>query len=89
MEQVKARFKAEDTILVMCRSGQRSAASVNLLAEAGFKSVYNIVDGFEGEKEKDKASPNFGKRTVDGWRNSQVPWTYDLDPALVYQPDKK
>lgn len=89
VEQVKARFKAEDTILVMCRSGQRSAVSVNLLAEAGFKNVYNIVDGFEGEKEKDKASPNFGKRTVDGWRNSQAPWTYDLDPALVYQPDKK
>jgi rhodanese-related sulfurtransferase len=89
VEQVKAKLKAEDTILVMCRSGQRSAMSVNLLAEAGFKQVYNIVDGFEGDKEKDKASPNSGKRTVDGWRNSKAPWTYDLDAALVYQPDKK
>lgn len=86
LEQVKARFQAEDTILVMCRSGQRSAMAVNLLAEAGFSSVYNIVDGFEGGVNKDKDSPDFGKRTVGGWRNSTAPWTYALDPALAYQP---
>lgn len=87
--QVKARFQAEDTILVMCRSGQRSAASANLLAEAGFKSVYSIVDGFEGDMNKDQGSPTFGQRTVNGWRNSQAPWTYALDPALAYQPGQK
>lgn len=85
VEEVQAKLKADDTILVMCRSGQRSAAAVNKLAEAGFKQAYNVVDGFEGDKEKDKSSPTFGKRTVDGWRNSSVPWTYDLDSALVYQ----
>ena len=35
--------------------------------------------------EKDKNSPNFGKRSVDGWRNSGAPWTYDMDTALVHQ----
>lgn len=88
VEMVKAKFKADDTILVTCRSGQRSAVSVNLLAEAGFTKVYNIIDGFEGDKEKDKASPNFGKRTVNGWRNSGAPWTYDMDAALVYTEKK-
>ena len=89
LEQVKARFKPQDTLLVMCRSGQRAAAAVNQLAEAGFKQVYNIVDGFEGELDKDQQSPNLGKRTVDGWRNSKAPWTYELDPALIYQAEKK
>jgi rhodanese-related sulfurtransferase len=88
VEEIKAKFKSDDTILVMCRSGHRSAAAVQLLAAAGFTKAYNIVDGFEGDKEKDKASPNVGKRTVDGWRNSSVPWTYDMDAALVYSEKK-
>jgi rhodanese-related sulfurtransferase len=82
--QVKAKFKADDTILVMCRSGQRSATAANLLADAGFKKAYSVVDGFEGDMDK-----TLGKRTVNGWRNSKAPWTYDLDAALVYQGDKK
>ncbi|MBI4798610.1 MAG: sulfurtransferase [Desulfarculus sp.] len=86
VEQVKARFQAEDTILVICRSGQRSASAVNLLAGAGFKQAYSVVDGFEGDMNKDKDSPTFGQRTLNGWRNSTAPWTYALDPALVYQP---
>jgi rhodanese-related sulfurtransferase len=66
----------------------RSAAAINKLAEAGFTKVYNIVDGFEGDKEKDKNSPNVGKRTVDGWRNAGTPWTYDMDAALVFAEKK-
>jgi rhodanese-related sulfurtransferase len=82
--EVKKKFKADDTILVMCRSGQRSAPSVNKLAKAGFTQVYNITDGFEGDKIKDPNSSNHGKRMKNGWRNSQLPWTYDLDPKLIY-----
>jgi hypothetical protein len=25
---------------------------------------------------------------VDGWRNSGSPWTYDLDPSLVFLEKK-
>ena len=39
----------ECTIMAMCRSGGRSAIAVNLLAQAGFKHDYNIVDGMEGD----------------------------------------
>ncbi len=84
VEMVKAKFKTDDTILVMCRSGQRSAAAIKLMAAAGFTKTYNIVDSFEGDKEK--AGPNAGKRTVNGWKNSGSPWTYDLDEKLIFQP---
>ena len=47
---VEARVQPDDTILVMCRSGGRSALAVNLLAKAGFTDVYNIIDGFEGRQ---------------------------------------
>jgi rhodanese-related sulfurtransferase len=86
VQQVKKAFKPTDTILVMCRSGHRSAASVEKLAKAGFKTVYNIHDGFEGDKVKDKNDPNVGKRAKNGWKNSGVPWTYDFDTTLIYLP---
>ena len=46
----------DDTILAMCRSGGRSAIAVNLLAQAGYKQVYNIVDGMEGDTVDDAQS---------------------------------
>jgi rhodanese-related sulfurtransferase len=86
VSQVKKDYKVTDTILVMCRSGGRSAKAVNLLAEAGFKNVYNITDGFEGDSVKDPQSYFNGKRVKNGWKNSGAPWTYKLDPNLMYQP---
>lgn len=86
--QLKALFAPGDTILIMCRSGQRSSVSVNRLAQAGFTNVYNIVDGFEGDKVSDEDSYYKGKRMKNGWKNSAAPWTYDLDPKLIYAPAK-
>ena len=71
-----------DTLLVMCRSGDRSAKAVNDLAAAGFKKVYTIIDGFEGDKVKDPESVFHGKRMRNGWKNS-VPWVYDIDPEKI------
>ena len=82
---VQARFKPDNTILVMCRSGGRSAMAVNALARAGFTQVHNIIDGFEGDKVVDPESVHHGKRMRNGWKNS-APWTYDLDPAKVWIP---
>ena len=84
--EVKKKFKETDTILVMCRSGGRSAKAVNLLAETGFKNVYNIVDGFEGDKLDIQGKYYIGKRLVNGWKKSGAPWTYQLDSKLLYLP---
>jgi rhodanese-related sulfurtransferase len=81
----RARFKPDDTILVMCRSGGRSAMAVDGLAKAGFTKVHNIIDGFEGDKVDDPESVHHGKRMRNGWKNS-APWTYALNPALVWIP---
>jgi rhodanese-related sulfurtransferase len=86
--EVKKRFEAGDTVLVMCRSGHRSAVSANLLTKAGFTKVYNVIDGFEGDKIKDPESYYDGKRMKNGWNNSGAPWTYNLDPSLIYAPQQ-
>ena len=84
--QAKELFTPADTLLVICRSGGRSAKAVDALAAAGFKQVYNIVDGVEGDLVEDPASPDHGKRTKNGWKISGLPWTYDLDPAKMRLP---
>jgi rhodanese-related sulfurtransferase len=72
----------DDTVILMCRSGKRSATAVNMLADAGYTKVYSVVDGYEGDKAKEGADK--GKRTVNGWKNSGLPWTYSLDKDYMY-----
>jgi rhodanese-related sulfurtransferase len=84
--EVGQRFKISDTILVICRSGNRSAAAVNAMAAAGFKTTYSVTDGFEGDRVKDPSSSNYGKRFKNGWKNSNLPWTDKLNPELIWIP---
>jgi rhodanese-related sulfurtransferase len=71
--QVRKIARPNDTVLVICRSGNRSAAAVEMLARAGFKNAYTVVDGFEGDRNMDPTSPDYGKRTVNGWKNAGLP----------------
>lgn len=84
--RVQKVAEPDDILLVMCRSGGRSAMAVNLLAKAGFKNVYNITDGMEGDKVKDPSSVFHGQRLVNGWKNSGVPWTYHIEPDRMVLP---
>lgn len=83
---VKARFSKDKTLLIMCRSGYRSAFAVNKLAQAGYTRVYNVLDGFEGEMLERAGNLYPDRRFKGGWKNSDLPRTYTLDPELVYMP---
>jgi rhodanese-related sulfurtransferase len=76
----------DDMLLVICRSGTRSAVAVNLLAKAGFKTLYNVTDGMEGDSVEDPRSVFVGQRLVNGWNNSGCPWTYHLTPDRMVLP---
>lgn len=82
--RMKKGLGKDDTIILMCRSGNRSAEAADLLANSGYTHVYSVVDGYEGDKAKE--GENKGKRTVNGWKNSGLPWTYSLDKDLMYFP---
>ena len=86
VSRVEEMAKLDNTIMVMCRSGGRSAIAVNLLAQAGFKHVYNIIDGMEGDAVKDPDSVFLGQRLKNGWKNSGCPWTYNLTPDRMVLP---
>jgi rhodanese-related sulfurtransferase len=81
--RMQAIAKPDDTIMAMCRSGGRSAMAVNALAKAGFKKVYNIIDGMEGDTVDDPDSVFVGQRVKNGWKNAGCPWTYTLTPERM------
>ena len=83
VDRVSEVAKPDDTLMVMCRSGGRSAIAVNLLAKAGFKQVYQVIDGMEGDAVNDPDSVYHGQRLKNGWKNSGCPWTYKLTPERM------
>lgn len=70
-------------VILMCRSGgTRGAPSAKALDGLGLEAVYVVVDGFEGSTSKE--DPNNPARSVNGWKNSGLPWSYDLDKTKVH-----
>ncbi|WFE69459.1 rhodanese-like domain-containing protein [Thiomicrospira sp. R3] len=73
----------ESKIIIMCRSAsERAAPMANVLHQYGYKNVYLLLGGFEGGtvREGDKK----GFRLVNGWKNANLPWTYDIQADKVY-----
>lgn len=71
-------------IILICRSGDRSARAADLLGMRGFKNIYSIAEGFEGDMGKEGLSA--GRRLVNGWKNANLPWSYKLEKAKMYFP---
>jgi len=86
VSRVSQVAKPEDTSLVSCRSGGRSAIACNPLAQDGFKNVYNIIDGMEGDGNGDSESVAQGQQQKSGWKNAGCPWTKKLTPERMVIP---
>ncbi len=85
-----ARFNPEtDTLIILCRSGNRSCTACNEAIKAGFKEdkVFNMMGGFEGGKNKNKKSLFYGQRWAGGRRLEGLPWTYKMKKEFMYQAD--
>ena len=64
-----AELTTESLLLFLCRSGARSSAAAKAATEAGFPDCFNVLEGFEGDKNE------LGRRnTVNGWRHAGLPW---------------
>ena len=68
-------------IIFICRSGTRSSRAASLATKLGYTQAYTVIDGFEGDKAK--TGQNKGHRTVNGWKNSQLPWSYEVDGLRI------
>ncbi|MGF6528876.1 rhodanese-like domain-containing protein [Variovorax sp. PvP013] len=73
LEAKLARDGGKDAVvLLLCRSGKRSALAAEAATKAGFRHVFNVLEGFEGEI--DAARQRGG---ADGWRFRRLPWIQD------------
>ena len=69
LAELRRQVDPEALVLFLCRSGARSIAAATAATEAGYGNCYNILEGFEGDKDV------HGQRnTIGGWRRAGLPW---------------
>ena len=56
-------------VLIMCRSGVRSIDAAIAATVAGYTQAYNVLEGFEGDKDASGHRGNTG-----GWKHRGLPW---------------
>lgn len=72
VRELETKVSKDAVVLLLCRSGKRSALAAEAATKAGFTSVFNVLEGFEGE-----INPQQHRGTSDGWRFRQLPWVQD------------
>lgn len=72
VRELEAKTGKDAVVLLLCRSGNRSALAAEAAAKAGFTQVFNVLEGFEGEL--DDAQQRGGR---NGWRFHGLPWVQD------------
>lgn len=73
VKELETRVGGKDVVvLLLCRSGHRSAAAATAAHAAGFTNVFNVSEGFEGDLD------GKGRRGyLGGWRHYDLPWVQD------------
>lgn len=56
-------------ILFLCRSGVRSRHGAKLASEHGYTACFDILQGFEGDKDT-----HGHRKTLGGWCSANLPW---------------
>ncbi len=70
LEQLQSKVpKTDAPMMFLCRSGARSHHAAMAATQAGYPNSYNILEGFEGDKDA-----NGHRNTVGGWRVASLPW---------------
>ena len=69
MRQLAEVAGKDEVLLFLCRSGVRSRHAATLATQHGFAHCYDILEGFEGDK--DGAGH---RKTVGGWCHAGLPW---------------
>ena len=72
LKELESKVGKDKTILLLCRSGNRSAQAAEAAFNAGFEHIYNVLEGFEGDLNDQQQ-----RNQKNGWRIHQLPWQQD------------
>lgn len=67
--QLEQQVEKEALTLFICRSGARSHHAAATATRNGYSDCYNVLEGFEGDKDQDGY-----RNTLYGWRVAGLPW---------------
>lgn len=69
LQELQTQAKPEQVLLFLCRSGVRSRHAAKLATENGYQHCFDILQGFEGDKDG-----NGHRKTTGGWCHAGLPW---------------
>ena len=67
--QLEGAAGKDEILLFLCRSGVRSRHSARVATELGYTNAYDILEGFEGDKDREGH-----RKTLGGWCKAGLPW---------------
>jgi rhodanese-related sulfurtransferase len=69
VEELAKKVPKDAVVMFLCRSGGRSHNAAGFATQAGYANCYNVLEGFEGDRDAS------GQRnTIGGWRAAGLPW---------------
>jgi rhodanese-related sulfurtransferase len=73
VRELEARLGGKDKpVLLLCRSGKRSALAAEAAAKAGMAFAFSVLEGFEGDLDEQRQ-----RGRLNGWRQRGLPWVQD------------
>ena len=69
LAQLRQQVDREALVMFICRSGARSEGAERAASDAGYAEAYNVLEGFEGDKDA-----NGQRNHIGGWRRAGLPW---------------
>jgi rhodanese-related sulfurtransferase len=67
--ELAAAVGKDEPVMFICRSGARSHGAAEAATQAGWRECYNVLEGFEGDKDSEQH-----RNTLGGWRRAGLPW---------------
>jgi rhodanese-related sulfurtransferase len=69
IEELEQQVAKDAIVMFLCRSGGRSHNAAGFATQAGFAHSYNVLEGFEGDRDA-----NGQRSKIGGWRAAGLPW---------------
>jgi len=69
LAQLEQQVDKEALVMFICRSAARSHSAATAATEAGYSDCYNVLEGFEGDRNNSNQ-----RNTIGGWRVAGLPW---------------
>jgi len=70
LAELAAVVPKDQPVMFLCRSGARSHSAAEAATRAGWREAYNVLEGFEGDKDAQQH-----RSSVGGWRKAGLPWS--------------